>query len=334
MPMYFIITIDVEEDNWGDFENKNTSLLHINKLFKLQELFDRYRIKPTYLLTYPAATDRNAISILRRMIEDKRCEIGTHLHPFNTPPFEEEKNKYNSMLCNLPKDLQYKKIENLHETIYKSFGMEPVSFRSGRWACDENVLENLSKLNYIVDSSVTPYMDWSSNHGPDYSRISTKVYKIRLNSSSDSYIMEVPPTIGFLQTGFDIKNTIFRIFFSRRIRKFEIHGLLDKIKGINKIWLSPEVTEWEKMVDLAKTMGKEGYEVLNMFFHSPSLMAGCTPFTKTDKEVEEFIHRIEKFLEYAVLNNLQSITLSEYARLKKDETIPMTLLQEKFFPFD
>jgi len=80
--------------------------------------------------------------------------------------------------------------------------------------------------------------------------------------------------------------------------------------------LSPEVTEWEKMVGLAKTMEEDGYEVLNMFFHSPSLMAGCTPFTKTEKEVEEFIHRIEKFLEFAVPNNLQSITLSEYARLK------------------
>ena len=314
--MNFILTIDVEEDNWGDFENRNASLLHINKLFKLQELFDRYRIKPTYLLTYPAATDRNAISILRKIVEDRRCEIGTHLHPFNTPPFEEEKNEYNSMLCNLPKDLQYKKIELLHDSIYKSFGVEPVSFRSGRWACDENVLENISKLNYVVDSSVTPYMDWSSDHGPDYSGISPDVYKILLNSNSDSHIMEIPATIGYLQGDFDVRNKILRTFSYRGLRKLKIAGILDRMQIINKIWLSPEVTEWEKMVGLAKTMEEDGYEVLNMFFQSPSLMAGCTPFTKTEKEVEEFIHRIEKFLEFAVPNNLQSITLSEYARLK------------------
>ena len=314
--MYFIITIDVEEDNWGGFENKNASLLHINKLFKLQELFDRYGIKPTYLLTYPVAIDRNAISILRKILEDKRCEIGTHLHPFNTPPFEEEKNNYNSMLCNLPKDLQYKKIELLHETIYKSFGVEPVSFRSGRWACDGNVLENLSKLNYIVDSSVTPYTNWSSDHGPDYTRISPKAYKILVNSNSNYYIMEIPATIGYLQAGFDVRNKIFRTVSNTGLRKLRICGILDRMKLINKIWLSPEGTKWEKMVGLSKTMEKEGYEVLNMFFHSPSLMAGCTPFNKTEKEVEEFIHRIEKFLEFAVLNNLQSITLSEYARLK------------------
>ena len=314
--MYFILTIDVEEDTWGDFENKNTSLLHINKLLMLQELFDRYGIKPTYLLTYPAAVDRNAISILRKIVEDKRCEIGTHLHPFNTPPFEEEKNDYNSMLCNLPKDLQFKKIELLHNTIHKNFGVEPVSFRSGRWACDENVLENLSKLNYIVDSSVTSYMDWSSDHGPDYSGISPDVYKILLNSNSDSHIMEIPATIGYLQGDFDVRNKILRTFSYRGLRKLKIAGILDRMQIINKIWLSPEVTEWEKMVGLAKTMEEDGYEVLNMFFHSPSLMAGCTPYTKTEKEVEEFIHRIEKFLEFAVPNNLQSITLSEYARLK------------------
>jgi len=166
-----------------------------------------------------------------------------------------------------------------------------------------------------VDSSVTPYMDWSSDHGPDYSGISPKVCKILVNSNSDSYIMEVPATIGFHQTGFDIRNAIFKIF-SGRIRKFEISGLLDKINGINKIWLSPEVTEWEKMVGLAKTMEEDGYEVLNMFFHSPSLMAGCTPYTNTDEEVKEFIHRIEKFLEFALLNNFQSIMLSECSRLE------------------
>ena len=314
--MYFIITIDVEEDNWGYFENKNTSLLHIDKLIKLQEIFDRYRIKPTYLLTYPVAIDRNAISILRKIVEDKRCEIGTHLHPFNNPPFEEEKNKYNSMLCNLLKDLQHKKIERLHDMIYKNFGVEPVSFRSGRWACDENVLENISKLNYIVDSSVTPYMDWSSIHGPDYSGISPDVYKILLHSNSNSCIMEIPATIGYLQGDFDVRNKILRAFSNRGLRKLKIAGILDRMKIINKIWLSPEVTEWEKMVGLAKTMEKEGYEVLNMFFHSPSLMAGCTPYTKTEKEVDEFILRIEKFLEFAVLNNLQSSTLSEYARMK------------------
>jgi len=314
--MYFILTIDVEEDTWGDFENKNTSLLHINKLLMLQELFDRYGIKPTYLLTYPAAVDRNAISILRKIVEDKRCEIGTHLHPFNTPPFEEEKNDYNSMLCNLPKDLQFKKIELLHNTIHKNFGVEPVSFRSGRWACDENVLENLSKLNYIVDSSVTSYMDWSSDHGPDYSGISPDVYKILLNGNSDSHIMEIPATIGYLQGDFDVRNKILRTFAYRGLRKLKIAGILDRMKIINKIWLSPEVTEWEKMADLAKTMEKEGYEVLNMFFHSPSLMAGCTPYTNTDEEVKEFIHRIEKFLEFALLNNFQSIMLSECSRLE------------------
>ena len=51
--MYFIITIDVEEDNWGDFENKNASLLHINKLFNLQELLCNIRIQPALFPPLP-----------------------------------------------------------------------------------------------------------------------------------------------------------------------------------------------------------------------------------------------------------------------------------------
>lgn len=313
--MYFIITVDVEEENWGDFENKNPPLRHIDKLSNLQELFDRYGIKATYLLTYPAATDNNTVSILSRIAGDGRCEIGSHLHPFSTPPFEEEINAYNSMLCNLPKDLQYKKMERLHETIYKNLGVESVSFRSGRWACDEGVWENLSKLNYIVDTSVISYTDWSSDHGPDYSGISPSAYKILLNGNPNPHILEIPATVGYLQAGFNIRNKILRAASDIGLQKLRFSGILNRLKLINKIWLSPEVTEWEKMVGLARTMEKERYEILNMFFHSPSLMAGCTPYTKTRKEAEILIHRIEKFLDFAVMNNFKSMTTSEYARL-------------------
>ena len=113
--MYLIVTIDTEEDNWGEYYLPEYSLRNIEEIPKLQDLFNEFNVKPTYLITYPVATNERAVFILKRILDEGKCEIGNHCHPWNTPPFEEERNKFNSMLCNLPMELQYKKIKVLHD---------------------------------------------------------------------------------------------------------------------------------------------------------------------------------------------------------------------------
>ena len=67
--MYLVITIDTEEDNWGNFSPNGYSLENINKIPALQELFDEFNVKPTYLLTYPVATDKTAVSIFKKILK-------------------------------------------------------------------------------------------------------------------------------------------------------------------------------------------------------------------------------------------------------------------------
>ncbi|MGH7411514.1 MAG: polysaccharide deacetylase family protein, partial [Candidatus Methylomirabilis sp.] len=131
--MKLVVTIDTEEDNWGNFAASRSSLGNIERIPALQELFDHFAVTPTYLITYPVATDERAVSVLRAILQRGRCEIGAHCHPWNTPPLEEQASGPNSMLCNLPGDLQYAKMKSLHETIRRHFGVAPLSFRSGRF---------------------------------------------------------------------------------------------------------------------------------------------------------------------------------------------------------
>ena len=118
--MYFIISIDTEEDNWDNFDEKPTQK-NIQRIPKLQKLFNRYQIKPTYLVTYPVACDPKSVSILKPILESSQCEIGTHLHPWNTPPMEERLNRKNTMLNNLGAELQFKKLQCLHDKIEQIF---------------------------------------------------------------------------------------------------------------------------------------------------------------------------------------------------------------------
>ncbi len=310
--MYFTVTIDVEEDNWSNYDSKPI-LSNIEKLLNLQKLFDKYDVKPTYLVTYPVATDKESISMLRKIMEDGRCEIGTHVHPWNTPPFEEDKSFGNTMLCNLEKKLQYKKIEFLHKEIHKNFAVEPITFRSGRWGFNHSVAENLYCLGYKVDTSVSPYINWEIDCGPDFSDYSPMVHRISVdnNENPDSYILEVPATIGFFQANFDMCNAILKKISSTKLKHFRMIGILDKLGIINKIWLSPETSDGEQMINLVKTIEKKEYNLINMFFHSSSLKAGLTPFTKSIEDEKIILWRIEGLLKYLASNNVKSITLGE-----------------------
>lgn len=319
--MKLVITIDTEEDAWGSFLSTGHTVDNIRCIPKLQHLFDEFGVKPTYLITYPVAKDLMAQEILKNIANEGNCEIGTHCHPWNTPPFDEITNAKNSMLCNLPESLQYKKLKILHETIVDNLAVTPVSFRSGRWAFSREVANNLYKLGYRVDTSITPYADWTNSYGPDYSKDSPLPSVIKQISrpgeptSINRSLIEIPATIGFLQNNFTLSNKVFNILRKNVICKLRLIGVFDKLHMLNKVWLTPELTDSKEMIALSKVMYDHGHDILNMFFHSTTLKIGSTPFVQTKKEEEQFYINIREFLEYAESSGIESIKLSEALNL-------------------
>jgi len=313
--MKLIITIDTEEDNWADYSPTGYTLENIQRIPVLQELFDEFRVKPTYLITYPAAVDEKAIRILKGIVKRGQCEIGTHCHPWNTPPFEEKTSSKNSMLCNLPVDLQYKKIRHLHHTILKNYDIEPVSFRNGRWSYNKDIAENLYKLGYKVDTSILPYTDWRNYHGTDFSNISPHPFKFSMDDifreSSNGDMAEIPATVGFLQQNFILSNSIWKMLNKKPFKRVKLVGLFSRLNLLNKVWLSPELSDGKTMIKLAQSMERNNYTIINMFFHSSSLKAGLTPYIKTKDDERKFLQTIREFLTFARDNGIDSIKLRD-----------------------
>jgi peptidoglycan/xylan/chitin deacetylase (PgdA/CDA1 family) len=312
--MYLIVTIDTEEDNWGEYNHSEYSLSNIERIPYLQELFDEFDIKPTYLITYPVATNERYISILKKIMDEGKCEIGAHCHPWNTPPFEEKASKINSMLNNLPAELQYNKIKTLHEVIRVNFGVSPVSFRGGRWGFNRDTALIIQKLGYKVDSSITPFTSWICEYGPDFSDITPRPYRIFLDNifenSKKGSLIEVPVTIGYLQKNFDFANRTFKII-KKVNNKLRLIGILRKLRILNKIWLSPELSSSSEMINLTKVMIDKKFTFLNMAFHSNSLIEGQNIFAKSKDDVNEIINRIRNFLSFTKKAKIKSIKLSE-----------------------
>ena len=313
--MKLIITIDTEEDNRDNYISSGYTLNNLKKISNLQELFDEFGVRPTYLITYPVATDEAAISMFRYFLEEGRCEIGTHCHPWNTPPFEEETSQWNSMLCNLPVDLQLRKLTTLHETIIRNFGITPISFRAGRWGYSGDVAVNLHKLGYKVETSVTPYTNWTNYGGPDFSDYSPNPFRFSSSNafspSNNGQMLQVPVTIGFLQKNFTRTNSIIKMAGKRPLKSLRVIGILSRLGFANKVWLSPEVALSEEMIRLSQRMFETGYPILNFVFHSTSLKAGIGPFVKTEEDERRFLQTIREFLVFIRNAGIPSIKLSE-----------------------
>ena len=180
-----------------------TPVRNLRALPRFQALCDRHGVRPTYVVTWSVASDDEAVSTLRRWVDEGRAEVGTHLHPWTTPPFGPHDDDA-AFPCELPDDALRAKLVNLTELITARFGRAPTSYRAGRFGLDGRTLRELAALGYTVDSSVTPHSSWRSyaglrggRGGPDFSTAPLAPYRPSLDdpcAHGASQLLEVPLT--------------------------------------------------------------------------------------------------------------------------------------------
>ena len=313
--MKLAITIDTEEDNWLPYSPSGYQTKNSKRIPRLQELFDEFGTRPTYLVTYRMARCPTTSAILRAIRERGACEIGAHCHPWSQPPHEETPDIFNSMLCNLPPRLQARKIRTLHEAIQNELGYNPRSFRSGRWGYSPAVAETLLELGYEVDTSVVAHTDWNSCFGPDFSMIPPVPFRF---DPPDIYqpvergaLLEIPASVEFLQRHSKECNAVFEGIRRSPLRHLALLGLLDKLRMLNKVALTPELSTAHLMVRLIGSMRSKGYRVATMWFHSSTLMPGLTPYVRSEEDAERFLGRIRSFLSGMRDQGIEAMTLSD-----------------------
>jgi len=303
MTVKVFITIDTEEDLWDNWKRRDNPVENIDRIPLLQELFDRYGAIPTYLVTYPVITNKYSYRTIQKIYDKGNCEIGTHIHPWNTPPFEETICDKHSFMCNVSEGLAKRKLLNLHNEIKGRIGIEPKCFRAGRWGFGPTVASCIDELGYLIDTSITPFYDWTKEEGPDFTNASCLPYHFKpddvLSENSDGRLLEVPPTIGFFQRNFDRCAEVRKWILDSRLSRYHLLGILDRFRIINFRLLSPEVSSGSDMIRLAQNSIKNGNPFLNMFFHSNSLLPGKSPFVSNKMELMRFLRDIEIFIEYS-----------------------------------
>lgn len=291
-----VMSVDTEEDNWGLTADRPT-VTNIRELPRLHAFLRDLGVRPTYFVNHPVAIDADCAAILSDIVASGTAEIGAHLHPWNTPPIEGPVEECPSMMLHLRPASQAAKVASVTHAIKTACGRTPTSFRAGRFGLGAAGAAVLAAAGYRVDSSVTPYFDWTKfDNGPSFVGAPLDVYRPRADDlcvpASTGSLVEVPISGGYTRGRVRAWNRTYRILHGRIPGRRAWASLAARTGVARHVAMSPEQAPLRDLCGLSRSMLASGLRLIHAFWHSPSLSPGLTPFTRTQQDVDALYDRI------------------------------------------
>ncbi len=261
------ISIDTEEDNW-DPAVDDITVRNIGEIPKIDSMFRALGVKGTYFVTYQVAATAESAAIIRDVHASDRCEVGMHLHPWNTPP-EFGIEPRITMLRDYPPEIQQQKLEQLLEVFRTSLAIAPTSFRAGRFGVGRATIEALIRNGIHVDSSVTPLLSWEGQGGPSFIGAPNLLYRLDGSDNVRSHyasgiVVEVPVTVGFTRFHPDSWTRIAALFATPLARRLHVPGFAYRTGIVQRVILTPETYTAEEMLRVSRRFIEAGGRYLHM----------------------------------------------------------------------
>ncbi|HEY0446422.1 MAG TPA: polysaccharide deacetylase family protein [Allosphingosinicella sp.] len=277
----FSIFVDTEEEfDWSKpYSRQERSTSALESLPVIHRRLRSYGVQPVYLVDHPIATDPRCVATLREYLENGECAIGTQLHPWVNPPFDEEVSLYNSFPGNLPIALEAAKLERLTETIETAFGRRPIVYRAGRYGVGPNTAGLLKAAGYKVDVSVRALFDYSRDGGPDFTGVRPYPYRV-----GDGDLLEIPLTAAFVGA---LRRLGPRLF-QRTGRVPRLRGLLSRSGLLGRVALTPEGMPLSEVIEAIERLIEDEVRLFSISFHSPSVEPGHTPYVRSEADLDRF----------------------------------------------
>ena len=294
-PPRLIFVVDTEEEfDWAaPLDRSATTVRHMEHISRLQDVCETYGVRPVYVVDSAIATQPEAWRPLRRLMEEDRAVIGAHLHPWVTPPYDEEVTRPNSYHGNLPRSLECAKLANLTAQIADSFGIRPIIFKAGRFGMGPNTYEILAGLGYAVDLSPAPAFDSSADGGPDYSDLACHPFQ-----DESSGLLVLPWTGALLSWTPADAVALRRWAISSWRPKVRALSILYRAKAIRRLHLTPEGYSAAQMIELTRKLFRRGERCFVAAIHSPTVMAGGTPFSPSQEAVDSNLRNLDAYLRF------------------------------------
>jgi peptidoglycan/xylan/chitin deacetylase (PgdA/CDA1 family) len=298
--MHLLVGIDTEGDNqWDAAARRHQRFENIYALPRLHALFARYGVRPTYVITYPVATDARSAAVLRALRAGGDCEIGAHHHAWETPPCTEEDVRRHPYAANLPLRQFEDQLARLTDAIDAAVGWRPVSYRSGRFGFAAAHVAALERAGYLVESSVAPLFYEGHKSGPDFVEAPLRPYFLAYDSATrpgTSDVLEVPCSAALNRR----LPRWLQHLYARTPRPYTTKRVLRKLGIAYVRWLRPSYSSLDDMKSLAADLAAAQQPALNLLFHSSEAIVGGSPYNRSEADLAAFGDRLERFFEYAI----------------------------------
>lgn len=219
------------------------------------------------------------------------------------------------MMFRFSEEINAGKIGAVAELIRSELGVTAHTFRAGRWGFGPTVAAALRSNGIVIDSSVSPLINWKLERGANYSDAPLLPYRFDpedpLEPVPNGSMVQLPTTIGFLSGDSRKRGQLRDRLEESLLAKAKVVGILDRLGVLARRWLSPEGTSPEDMIALVDSCARQGNTTLQMTFHSCTLLPGATPFVHTDADQENFFAAIDAVLTHVSERGYRFATLKE-----------------------
>lgn len=291
-PPLLQVVIDTEEDfDWNaPPDRQQTSVDSMNYIDRVQDIFNDYGIVPCYVIDYPIASQEDGVRLLKQYHAAGQAEIGAHLHPWVNPPHNEQVTVSNMYPGNLPAELERAKLTQLRDKIAEQFGQVPRAYKAGRYGFGPNTQATLAALGFDIDLSVSPSFDHRYDGGPDYSDYNAEPFFFGDGA------LEVPITGAFVGWTGGLRKPLFNL--GQKLSKVKGPGIASRLGLSDRIALSPEGYGLDEHIKITKFLRQQGVNTFTWSFHSPSVKPGCTPYVRTEKDLQAFLDNFRRYFDF------------------------------------
>ena len=291
-----LVVIDTEEEfDWSKPVSRGVAGVDAMRyIHRVQEIFHEYDITPTYVVDFPVASQETGFKRLKEYADSGNAVVGAHLHPWVNPPHEEELCTRNTYAGNLPRPLEAAKLTSLTAEIEKNFNTRPVIYKAGRYGIGENTASTLEDLRFEIDLSVCPRMDFSADGGPDFSHVTCEPRLFGV----EERLLEIPVTGAYTGLARKSADTLYRIATRPRAVRLRVPGILSRLRILDRLVLSPEGFTTREHLGLTRSLLHRGVRTFTWSFHSPSVLPGCTPYVRSNRDLEKFLNSFRRYFDY------------------------------------
>ncbi|MEP3479814.1 MAG: hypothetical protein ABJZ55_11250 [Fuerstiella sp.] len=316
MTVRYCVTIDTEEEwDWDSgWPTSIPAIENIRHLQTFQDVCSKYEAATTYFVNRAVLDSPVIDDVIRDFQDREHCEMGMHIHPWNTPPISNQAvTAEESFIANLPDDVANQKLQHVYDHLI-SAGITPTSFRGGRYSCGPNTQKFLRNNGFIADASPVPFTQWDSPGSPDFA--SRDGRPVRIDDNDLPPLWELPLTLGFTRNPQRLYAKLFQTIRQSPLRHLRLIGLAERLGIVRRVWLNFEDPMGDNMLPYLQQLRKERPFYVCFTLHSSSLLPGGNLYVPTNDDVQRLLKRTADSL--SILQQWEDFQPATISQIAKD----------------